>query len=152
MSRPKKSAKRRGATTVEVAFVLPITLFFLIALVIGALGVFRYQEVAALAREGARYASTHGAQYRSDSGESIGTNSDWTSDVKTNAILPRVVDLDTSKLSVSVSWPAVINQPNNSDNWPGSKVTVTVSYQWMPEMWLVGPITLTSTAVMPVTN
>jgi hypothetical protein len=31
-------------------------------------------------------------------------------------------------------------------------VTVTVSYQWFPEIYLVGPFNLTSTSSMPITN
>ena len=52
----------------ECAIVLPVTFFLLFSLFVGALGIFRYQEVATLAREGARYASTHGYQYRKDAG------------------------------------------------------------------------------------
>ena len=33
-----------------------------------------------------------------------------------------------------------------------SKVTVTVSYQWFPEVFLVGPYNLSSTSTMPITN
>jgi hypothetical protein len=29
-------------------------------------------------------------------------------------------------------------------------VTVTVTYNWMPELYLVGPLTLTSTSKMPM--
>ena len=55
------------------------------------MGVFRYQEVATLAREGARYASTHGYQYRKDAGQAIGTASDWQDDIYTNGIKPRII-------------------------------------------------------------
>ena len=148
----QRSTPRRATTVVECAFILPVTLFLLLALIVGSMGIFRYQEVATLAREGARYASTHGYQYRQDAGLSQGTSTDWSQDVYTNAIQPRIVALDESRLSYSCSWPDVINQPGKPDNWPGSKVDVTVSYQWLPEWFLVGPITLTSTSSMPITN
>ena len=80
-------------------------------------------------------------------------------------VLPKAVLLDSSQLTVSVSWSAPAgyippNLPSYVDTNPnlvppGQKtfqnyVTVTVSYQWMPESYLFGPITLTSTSVMPM--
>jgi Flp pilus assembly protein TadG len=137
---------------VECAIVLPITFLLLIGLVVGGMGIFRYQEVATLAREAARYASTHGYQYRKDAGLAMGTSSDWSSDISNNAIAPNLVSCDSASLSYSVSWPDVINQPGKPDNWPGSKVDVTVTYTWIPELYLIGPITLSSTSSMPITN
>jgi hypothetical protein len=87
-----------------------------------------------------------------DSGLAIGTSSDWSLDIYTNGISPGMVALDSTQVTYSVAWPDVINQPGKPDNWPGSKVDVTVSYQWFPEMYLIGPITLTSTSSMPITN
>lgn len=147
-----RSSRRRGATLIECAIVYPALFVLLLGLVVGGLGVFRYQEVASLAREAARYASTHGAQYRKDAGLATGTLSDWSNDIYTNAISPNLIALDSSKLSYTVSYPDVINMPGKPDNWPGSQVTVTVSYRWLPEVYLVGPITLTSTSSMPITN
>ena len=46
---------RGAATAVECAFILPVTFFLMFGLVVGAMGVFRYQEVCTLARDGARY-------------------------------------------------------------------------------------------------
>lgn len=147
-----RSRARPAATAVECAFVLPVTFFLLFALVIGGMGIFRYQEVSTLAREGARYASTHGYQYRKESGLSQGTPDDWKADTVANAIDPRVIALDRGKLSVKMAWPDVVNQPGKPDNWPGSKVDVTVTYEWFPELYLVGPIRLSSTSSMPITN
>jgi Flp pilus assembly protein TadG len=152
MIRKTKSPSRSGATAVECAIILPTTFFLFLGLVVGGMGVFRYQEVSTLAREGARYGSTHGHQYRKDAGLPIGDSTVWSQDIYDNGISPRVIALDTSKLSYSCSWPDVINQPGKPDNWPGSKVTVTVSYQWFPEIYLVGPFNLTSTSSMPITN
>jgi Flp pilus assembly protein TadG len=144
--------RRRGATVVECAIVYPVLFLFLLGLVVGGTGIFRYQEVASLAREGARYGSTHGAPYRQDAGEPVGTPADWSTDIYNNAIAPNIIALDPNSLSYSCTWPPVVNLPASSDNWPGSTVTVTVTYQWFPELYLVGPITLTSTSSMPITN
>ena len=38
--------RRRAATTVEAAFVYPVMFFLLFGLIVGGLGVFRYQTVA----------------------------------------------------------------------------------------------------------
>jgi len=159
-------APRNGATTVEFAVVSSIFFFLIFALIVGASGIFRYQEVAHLSREAARYASTHGGQYQLDGiptqtgVPAINSSSDLTA-----YVLPKAVLLDSSQLTVSVSWsapPGYIppNMPSYVDTNPnlvppGQKtfqnyVTVTVTYQWMPEMYLFGPITLTSTSVMPM--
>jgi len=152
MIQRRQLAVRAGATVVECAIVLPVTFFLMFALLIGGMGMFRYQEVATLAREGARYGSTHGHQYRRDAGQPDGTSADWSADIYNNAISPQIISLDVSQLSYQVTWPDVINQPGKPDNWPGSKVDVTVSYNWFPELYLVGPIVLTSTSSMPITN
>jgi hypothetical protein len=156
MIRCRQSNPRPAATVVECAIVLPVTFFLLFSIIIGAMGIFRYQEAASLARQGARYASTHGYQYRQDAGQPIGTADDWRQDIYNNGIAPYIVALDPSKISCQdsnhITWPDVINQPGKPDNWPGSKVTVIVEYQWMPELYLIGPINLTSTSSMPITN
>lgn len=143
---------RQGTTVVECAIILPALMLLSAGLVIGTAGVFRYQECATLAREGARYGSTHGYQYRKDSGQQMGTAEEWRKDIYENAIKPRLIALDSAKLTVTVTWPDVINQPGKPDNWPGSKVDVTVRYQWFPEAFLIGPYYLESTSSMPITN
>ena len=128
---------RRGTAVVETAIVLPITLLILLATIVGGLGVFRYQEVALLAREGARYAAVHGTKYAQVSGNAAAT----ASDVYTNAIAPKMVILDPSLLTYSVTW--------TPDNQPGGTVKVKVSYQWIPESFF-SAVTLSSTASQTV--
>lgn len=143
---------RKGTTLVECAFVLPAIFIVLLALAIGVTGLMRYQEVATLAREGARYGSTHGYQFRKDTGQGVGTIDDWRKDIKDNGITPKITTLDAASVTTTINWPDVVNQPGKPDNWPGSRVDVTVSYQWMPSMFVIGPINLTSTSSMPITN
>src|SRR5262245_18446301 len=88
------SQLRTGAVALESAIIYPVTFLLIIGLVVGGLGIFRYQECASLAREGARYASTHGAILRKDAGQPIATGADWKQDVYDNAIAPRMVGLD----------------------------------------------------------
>jgi Flp pilus assembly protein TadG len=144
--------QRKGVTVVECAIVYPVVFLLLLGLIIGAMGIFRYQETASIAREAARYASTHGANYRKDAGLPTGTSSDWTTDIYNNAISPNMVSLDPNSLTYSVNWPDIVNLPGKPDNWPGSSVTVTITYQWFPELYLIGPLNLTSTSSMPITN
>jgi Flp pilus assembly protein TadG len=66
MRRSIMQARRPGAVLVETAVVLPVVLLLLLGLLVGGMGVVRYQEVAHLAREGARYASTHAGRYAED--------------------------------------------------------------------------------------
>jgi hypothetical protein len=138
---------RRGATVVESAFAYSATFILVAALLIGAMGVFRYQEVAALAREGARWASVHGAAYAEENGKPAAT----ATDVYETAVKPQAVGLDKSKLSCSVTWNTsnrVVTVTNDVQNPKGNTVSVTVSYQWLPELLLVGPFNLTSTSTV----
>jgi hypothetical protein len=111
--------------------------------------------VAALAREGARYAAVHEAQYAQDTGNAA---ADYSA-IYTNAILPMAVGLDTSKIvfdSSSVTWPngKWPTSVQSSASTPGTPqvntVSVTVSYNWTPGVLIPGTITLSSTSVVPM--
>src|SRR5579875_1454482 len=138
MTRRLALQRRRGSLTTESVVVLPTLLFLIIATVVGGYGIFRYQQIAMLAREGARYASVHGGQYQQETGNSAATPQD----VYNNAIVPYATNLDLSQLSYSVTWNAN-NMPysvNNDYETPtNNTVTVTVYYNWFPEAFLVGP-------------
>ncbi len=157
MIRVPRRRRRRGATVVECAFVYPITFLLLLGLIIGGLGVFRYQEIASVAREGARWASVHGGQSAREASPLIGNPTLTTAgDVYTNAIKPQAdaANLDPLSLSYTVSWADASQNPTyydyTSSTWKTNIVTVTVTYQWVPEAYL-GGITFTSTSVMPIT-
>ena len=145
----RRPAARRGATLVESAFVLSVLFFLLLAVVVGGYGVLRYQQLAMLAREGARYAAVHGGQYAQETGNPAAT----AADVYKNGMLPYAVDLDPAHLSYTVSWDTDNMPYHMSDDYEkpvANTVTVTVRYTWVPELYLVGPITLTSTSTMPM--
>ncbi|MFL5240483.1 MAG: TadE/TadG family type IV pilus assembly protein [Gemmataceae bacterium] len=133
MLRKPVSKRRRGAVILESAVIYPLTFLIILGLLIGAMGVFRYQEVASLAREASRYASVHGSKYHQVTGKAAAT----AVDIHDSVIIPRAVALDPSKITYSVTW--------SPDNKPGSTVSVTVNYSWVPEAFL--PIlNLSSTA------
>jgi Flp pilus assembly protein TadG len=128
---------RHGVTVLEAALVYPLFFLLMIGLLVGALGVFRYQQVASLAREAARWASVRGATYELYTGQPAATPTD----VYNNVIRPRAVALDLTRLNYSVTW--------NPDNRQYGLVTVTITYHWLPEAFL-GGIDLTSTSTMQV--
>ena len=132
----------------ENALVLPILILVVSGIIMIGLLIFRYQQVAMLAREGARYASVHGAQYQADS--TTGEKAASAADVYNNAILPMAVGMDTSILTYSVTWsdsgksPVVASTTSDPPGQPvGTTVTVTVSYVW-------SGVTVSSTSVMPM--
>jgi Flp pilus assembly protein TadG len=160
----QKSPRRQGATTVEFAVVASALFVLLFALIVGGMGVFRYDEMAHLAREGARYASTHGGQYQLDGmPKTTGVPAVSSSSDLQTYLLTKVVGLDTSKLTFTISWSAPNTiVPSNLPTYvdtdptlvpPGQKtiqnyVTVTVSYTWQPEIFAIGPFQLSSSSTM----
>jgi hypothetical protein len=127
-----------------------LALLLLIGMVVAAMGVYRYQQVAALAREGSRYASVHGGMYAKETGNPAATPQD----IYNNAIAPNMAGLDPNALSYNVTWNTS-NYPYHTTTVNGqlvpvtNTVSVTVTYQWMPEAFF-GGVTLSSTSVVPM--
>jgi type II secretory pathway pseudopilin PulG len=168
-----KSGRRRpGAHLVESTIVFSITMVLLAGLVVSAMGIARYQATAQLAREAARYASMHGGQYQKDNAAAItnGDLPDVTSDYITkNIVKAQAVDLDPTQLTTTINFNMSSGSfdwddtAHNGSRWPYSQktisgttysetntVSVTVTYQWSPEWFFGGTITLSSTSVMPM--
>jgi Flp pilus assembly protein TadG len=138
---------RLAATTVEFALVASGTFLILLGLFIGGLGIFRYQQVARLARDASRWASVHGTQYAQDTKNAAAT----ATDIYNQVIAPSAIGLTTAQLTYSVTWntsnsPSHTATVNGNQVQVGNTVTVTINYQWMPEAFL-GGITLSSTSV-----
>jgi Flp pilus assembly protein TadG len=156
---PYPRSRRRGAVTVEAAVVYPVMFLLLLGIVVGGYGVFRYQSVAGLAREAARRASTQGQNYARELGRTPPTEEQIRA-----LVLERAVSLDPAKLTVRVHWVNGIDgqavEWDRCDKRPKSttedaepvtnRVRVTVDYQWVPELFLVGPINLKSTSEIPM--
>jgi Flp pilus assembly protein TadG len=145
------------------------SVFFVLLLMIitGAVLVSRYQQVAAVAREGARYASVHGGQYAAETGNTAASKAD----IFTNAVGPMAVGLNITASNVSVqlkTWQVnddgsvsqVTQDWDSSDKYPfvvtGSNgtaqttsVIVTVRYSFAPDI-LGGSITMTGTSEIPM--
>jgi Flp pilus assembly protein TadG len=139
---------RGGATTVECAFVYPVTFLFVIGLMVGAMGMFRYQEMATLSREAARYASVHGTEYA----RTAKTTAPTPDEIYAATVTKMAVGLDLSKLSYSITYDTS-NAPYRIDSAKAdvspyfNTVKVTLTYKWIPEAFL-GSINLTSTSEM----
>jgi Flp pilus assembly protein TadG len=138
---------RPAATMLEFALVASLTFVIILGLLIGGLGVFRYQQVAHLARDASRWASVHGTQYATDTQNSAATPTD----VYNQVIVPKATGLDLTHLTYPVMWNTS-NSPYQTATVNGQQVkvantvTVTITYQWVPEAF-VGGISLSSTSV-----
>jgi len=141
--------RRRGATLVETGLVLSFTLLVILGLVVVGLGVFRYQQTAAVAREAARWASVRGGLYAQETGQPAATQ-----DSVKNQVIPNFSSgLDPNSITVfGVTWDNASKMPIYFDSvnqvWKSNAVHVTISYQWVPEAFF-GGVTLTSTSEMP---
>jgi Flp pilus assembly protein TadG len=164
-----RRACRRAASLVEAALICPATFLLTVGMVVGAVAIYRYQEVAHLARECARYAATHGGRYQEDGlPATTGVPAITDNDSMRNYLTQETIALDPNNLTVAVKWETMDSSgtraaaPGNYPSYvdtttlvPGqvvkqNYVVVTVSYTWFPEAFLVGPITITSTAEMPM--
>ena len=148
----RRTVRRRGAIALETALVTSVLFLLILGVIVLGMGVFRYQEMSFLAREGARWASVHGTGYASDTGNAAAT----ATDIYTNAIQPKLAILDASKLTYSVTW-TTSNAPSHTVTTNGvttqvaNTVTVKINYSWVPEAYF-GGVTMTSTSVMPMSN
>ena len=124
---------RRGVQAADAAIALPVVIMLTLGTFSTAMGVYYYQQVASLAREGARWASVHGPTYQQGPPPA---NAPTSQDVY-NTILPMAVGLTPAQLT------CVLTMTSNT-------ATVTVTYQWTPDFFITGPLNLTSTSVMPI--
>ena len=125
-----RSRRRRGVVMVESALVFSVTLTLILGTMVMGLGIFRYQQVASLAREASRWASVRGSTYQDE--QSAGVPSDQ--DVKTE-MLKRAVILDPNALTFNLDQAKLAT----------GTAAVTVTYRWTPEAYFA-PITMTSTS------
>ena len=148
-----RSRQRYAATMVEFAIVGSLALLVVLGLLVGGMGVFRYVEIASLAGECSRWASVHGRLYQQDTGIPAAT----ALDVYNNVIAMQAAGLKLNPADCNVTWQPSLpigNRPYrlvNNQVVPNT-VTVTITYQWLPEAFVAGPITLSSTSVSPMEN
>jgi Flp pilus assembly protein TadG len=109
---------RRGTSAVEAAVVFPITMLLLVGGMVLGVGVFRYEQLQSLAREGARYASVRGPDYvASGSGSQMASTTDVSN------------YLSESGLSAGLSGLTCTSVTYSSTTLPCT-VAVTLQYTW----------------------
>ena len=119
IARSQNHPHQRGLATVEAAIVYPLTLFLLLGSLVLGMGVFRFQQLQSLAREGARYAAVRGPNYAAQPGNTIATTTTVQSYVQSMAVALNGLTCTSVNYSSTTQLPSV--------------VTVTLSYKWTPE-------------------
>lgn len=158
----RQTCKRSGAVATESAIVFSVTFLLIIGVIVGGVGVFRFQQVACQARQAARWASVHGLGWQYDTGSPPRTKQQ----ILQEAVLPFASGMDPSKLSIDVHWIGKVSgqtldwdistrAPLSKDangNAVTNSVKITVTYEWMPGVFLAGPLTLRSVSQVPMSN
>lgn len=153
--------RRDGAIAVETAIVLPLLFLVVIGIVAGGINVFHYQQVAGLAREGARYASVRGADFMKGENQ----NSPTQSQIVERAILARTIGMDPAAITVTVEWidrgtgtvhpwdtaGKDVRSITASGEYVSNTVCVTVSYTAAYGVF-GDPVTLRGTCEMPMSH
>jgi Flp pilus assembly protein TadG len=145
--------ERKGAALVETAIVYPVLFLLVLGIIMVGISVFRYQQVAHAAREGARWAAVHGAKYAEETGNAAATPAD----IFDNAIQPQMAKVPASSIAYTVTWDQSNKQHSTyvyTDPTTGEKtvrarqntVSVTVRYSW--DTGFFGVIPVQSTTVM----
>lgn len=120
-------------SVLELAIVFPLIVFLFMGIFVSGLGVFRYQQIALLAREGARWASVHGPTYQSENSASAPTSLS----VYNAAVAPMLAGITLPAADCTLTMTA-------------TTASVTITYQWTPEA-LFSPVTFSNTSTMPIT-
>ena len=93
----RRQTARPGTVLVEAAFIYPVLFLLVLAVILLGLGVFRYQQVAHVAREASRWASVHGEAYEKDPlNGTPGKRAATPQDVYDNAIAPFAAGMQTA--------------------------------------------------------
>jgi Flp pilus assembly protein TadG len=153
-------ARRSGALTLEAALVIPLMAFLLLGMIIGGMGVLRFQQVACQAREAARFASVHGGDYQIFTGAVSPTELG----IFEQTVEPMAAGMALKDLTLQVQW--VDQSTGKAYAWDSASkdvlsitpqgeyvtntVRITVSYQWTPDFLGLGPLFLQSTSEIPM--
>ena len=151
----QRRQRRPGSVLIESALVYPFLFLLMLGIVLLGVAVFRYQQVAHAAREGARWAAVHGARY---SLENPSGTPGTAANVYTYGVLPAAGGLSLKSTDVAVSWNSSNEQTSSvvvADPLTGTRVatrtntvSVTVTYSW--DTGLFGTVPVSSTAIWNV--
>jgi Flp pilus assembly protein TadG len=126
MLRTKRCFDRSGVAALEFAVVAPILIMLLFGIFVGGLVISRYQQVAMLSRDCARYAQVHGGTWAQANNNGVLTTQE---DVFTNVVKGRAFffDLTTLQSTSSVTWDDDAQMPTTSSGMT-NRVHVTIKY------------------------
>ena len=130
---PRSARRSRGVTVVEVAITAPLAILLVIAMMVGTLGAFRYQQMATLARAGASYASLRGPYYALRTGRPRAT----AEDVMQHVVIPNAIGMSASEL-----------HPDLTFDTEAGTVTFSLQYDWLPEALLPAAILSSKSVVL----
>jgi Flp pilus assembly protein TadG len=147
---------------IETAVVLPVMLLLVLMLIVGGIGVFRYQQVALLAREGARWGSVRGTGWQMDTDQTPPTQQD----ILQNAVLPLAVGMDQSNITIVAelidgetgsvtAWDSSRKNPlslSKTNQGVTNRIRITISYDWSPGVLILGSVNMKSVSEMPMMN
>jgi hypothetical protein len=153
------AARRRAALAVESAIVYTVMFLMILGLLVGGLGIFRYQQVAWLSQEGARRTCVRGADFQLETMQTPPTQAQIRDE-----LVALTAGLDPAALTVEV-W-LVDGLTGQATAWDSSsksvlatapsgekatnRLRVVVRYQWIPETGISGPILLGCNSEVPM--
>ena len=156
----RKDRTRKGAAAVEGAVVYPSFFALLFMLVVGGMGVFHYQMCACLANEAVRFACVRGKSWAKETGQASPTQQQ----IFDQCVAPAAIGMYLANLSIAVvvidpasgtavNWdtsPKFTYTVSSTGTAQTTRVRATVSYNWFPELFLVGPYTMSAVAEQPM--
>jgi hypothetical protein len=142
---------RPGATVLECAFVLPVALIMIFALLDLGIAAARYNALADASRRIAREAIIHGSLAPAEIGtwgpaEYVGTAADGSQVVE--SVQDVLLTMLPNQVNVRVSWL-------DGDNSPGDRVEVELNYEHqplIPALFAWGTLDLRSVTTMHIVN
>jgi hypothetical protein len=136
----RRGQSPRGMALAEFAIGLTVLLLLVFGIVDLGRAVFAYNTISNCAREGTRFAIVHGAE----SPEPVGPASNDPA-LENRLRQKYALGLDGNRLSIQSSW-------SNSNNAPGSMVTITVRYNFQPATLFFLPLRLQSRSADTIVN
>ncbi len=124
--------QERGTTIVELSFVIMAFFVLLLGILDIGRGVWAHNSIAAAARDATRHAIVHGER----------ANNPASADDIHDYIVDQLPGALSNGISVNTTW--------DPDNSRGSRVTVTVQYNFQPVSVLFPSIPLTATSEMSI--
>lgn len=151
MQRPhKNTALPHGVAALETAFILPVLMLVLFAMLDLGLAALRYNALGAVADRVVRNASLHGNRVQDHSfalGPAPFTGTLATEDPLVAGLSALAVTMDPNEVGVTVQWL-------DSDNRPRDRVRVMLVYEHRPLLAISawGAIQLRAGSTQPIIN